>query len=66
MICTPGYTKCVRAVSSAVKRQAYANYGLTGNHTGFCESDQGCEVDHLISLEIGGSNDIKNFVARTI
>jgi len=60
MVCASGYTQCVRKVSAATKRRVYMNYGLTGNHTGFCNSDQGCEVDHLISLELGGSNDIKN------
>jgi hypothetical protein len=60
MICTPGYTQCVRSVSSKIKKAVYKSYGLAGNHTGYCESDQGCEVDHLISLEIGGSNDQKN------
>jgi hypothetical protein len=60
LICTPGYTQCIRNVSTAVKRRVYASYGLQGNHTGYCDSEQGCEVDHLISLEIGGSNDSKN------
>jgi hypothetical protein len=60
MICTPGYTKCIRNVSTTVKQQVYASYGLQGNHTGYCDSNQGCEVDHLISLELGGSNDPKN------
>jgi hypothetical protein len=27
---------------------------------GYCAVDQGCEVDHLISLEIGGANDRAN------
>ena len=60
MICTPGYTKCIRAVPTSVKRSVYTSYGLEGNHTGYCDSTQGCEVDHLISLEIGGSNNQKN------
>lgn len=60
MICTPRYTKCVRSVSTKLKRQVYKSYDLAGNHTGYCDSDQGCEVDHLISLEIGGSNDLGN------
>jgi hypothetical protein len=60
MICTPGYTKCIRNVSTAVKKQVYASYGLAGNHTGYCDSQQGCEIDHLISLELGGSNDARN------
>ena len=58
-LCTTS-TKLVRNVPSSVKKQAYTNYGLTGNHTGYCSGAGGCEVDHLISLELGGSNDIKN------
>src|SRR5260370_2198880 len=60
MICTPGYTQCVRKVSTAIKNRVYSSYGLVGNHNGYCDGSQGCEVDHLISLELGGSNDIKN------
>ena len=53
-ICVPGYTKKVRNVPQAVKEQAYKNYGIL--HHGKGEF----EVDHLISLELGGSNSIKN------
>jgi hypothetical protein len=61
MICTKGYTKCIRNVSTAIKRAVYKSYGMPqGNHTGTCDVDQGCEVDHLISLELGGANDRKN------
>jgi hypothetical protein len=50
----------VRNVSEATKKQVYASYHLAGNHTGYCDVPTGCEVDHLISLELGGSNDAKN------
>ena len=60
MICTPGYTKCVRAVAPPVRASAFHNYGLQRNRTGYCEGQEGCELDHLISLEIGGSNSVKN------
>ena len=53
-ICVPGYSKKVRDVPKAVKDQAYASYGITHHITGEYE------VDHLISLELGGSNSIKN------
>ncbi len=52
-ICTPGYATSVRSVSASEKRQVYAEYGVVdvaGAH----------EVDHLISLELGGSNAITN------
>jgi hypothetical protein len=53
-ICSRGYTKLVRDVPAAVKREAYAEYGRS-KEKGKC-----CEVDHLIPLELGGSNRLKN------
>jgi hypothetical protein len=53
-ICARGYTKLVRDVSATVKREAYAQYGRS-KEKGKC-----CEVDHLIPLELGGSNRLKN------
>jgi hypothetical protein len=53
-ICVPGYTKKVRDVPESVKRQVYASYGITSH------APREYEVDHLISLELGGSNSIKN------
>jgi hypothetical protein len=61
MICTPGYSKCIRNVPQATKKEVYDDYGdPDGNHNGFCDVNQGCEIDHLISIELGGSNDKKN------
>ncbi|MGH7623174.1 MAG: hypothetical protein ACREMU_12600, partial [Gemmatimonadaceae bacterium] len=53
-ICVPGYTKRVRNVPAAVKRLVYASYGVRTHKPG------DYEVDHLISLELGGSNSIRN------
>jgi hypothetical protein len=60
MICTPNYTRCIRDVTAEEKKAVYTSYGLEGDHTGYCNGTQGCEIDHLISLEIGGSNAQKN------
>jgi hypothetical protein len=49
-----GYAKKVRAVPAWLKRQAYAEYGITQYKTG------DYEVDHLIALSLGGSNSIRN------
>jgi hypothetical protein len=57
LVCTPGYSKCIRNVPQAEKDAVYQSYALAGNHTGYCDTQQGCEIDHLISLELGGSND---------
>lgn len=59
-ICPIAHTPDLRNVNSAEKRQVYAEYGMEAPHTGYCAVDEGCEVDHLISLEIGGSNAIQN------
>lgn len=53
-ICTPGYTKKVRNVSASLKRKVYSEYGVAHHSPGEYE------VDHLIPLEVGGSNDIAN------
>jgi hypothetical protein len=53
-ICTVGYTTQVRDVPLSVKKQVFAEYGIDYSlHANY-------EVDHLISLELGGSNDISN------
>jgi hypothetical protein len=53
-ICTPGYTSTVRNVPPDLKDQVYAEYGITSHQPGEYE------VDHLVPLEVGGSNDISN------
>jgi hypothetical protein len=52
-VCVPGYAGSVRNVSTTEKDQVYALYHVA--HVPFQH-----EVDHLISLEVGGSNDIRN------
>ena len=54
-ICVPGYAASVRDVSTATKKQVYAEYGVS-----YPQALGAYEVDHFIPLEIGGSNDIKN------
>ena len=52
-VCVPGYSAGVRSVSTAEKAQVYARYGIpwvTGQD----------EVDHFISLELGGDNALTN------
>jgi len=54
VVCTTGYTKTVRNVSTATKKKVFAEYGIPySQHSNY-------EVDHLISLELGGGNDISN------
>ncbi|MEP7064475.1 MAG: HNH endonuclease [Gemmatimonadota bacterium] len=53
-VCVPGYAGRVRNVPTSVKREAYASYGIRTHEPGEYE------VDHLISLKLGGSNSIRN------
>jgi len=45
-VCVPGYAKKVRAVPVWLKRQPYAEYGITQYETGDYEGD------HLIPLSL--------------
>ena len=53
-ICTPEYSRKVRAVPTHLKKQAYARYGITSWEPG------DYEIDHLIPLSLGGSSSIRN------
>ena len=55
MICVSGYTSQpgVRNVPDSLKKQVFAAYHIDSSTDKF-------EIDHLISLELGGANDIKN------
>jgi hypothetical protein len=53
-ICVSGYASSVRDAPQRVKEQVYAAYGIASRHPGQYE------VDHLVNLSIGGSNDISN------
>ena len=53
-VCVPGYSKRVRDVPIDVKRRAYSTYAVRTHEAGEYE------IDHLIGLQIGGSNSIKN------
>jgi hypothetical protein len=53
-ICVPGYASSVRNVTQSTKNKVYAAYGVKTHKTGQYE------IDHLVSLQLGGSNEISN------
>ncbi len=53
-ICVAGYTKTVRNVPASEKTQVFAEYSITQQTPGQFE------IDHLIPLELGGSNALTN------
>ena len=54
IICKSGYSKTVRAVPESLKNAVYKLYGITSRNPGEYE------IDHVVSLELGGSNSIRN------
>jgi hypothetical protein len=54
-ICTPGYSARVRAVSTDERASIFHEYGMP-----FRSYGRSYEVDHIVSLELGGSNDAVN------
>jgi hypothetical protein len=53
-VCERGYSKRVRNVPTSTKNKVYDEYGVTSHAPGEYE------IDHLISLELGGSNSTDN------
>lgn len=54
IVCVDGYASSVRNVSTETKNKIYRDYGI------FSREPKEYEIDHLISLQLGGSNDPKN------
>ena len=54
IVCVVGYTKKVRDVSTATMKNVFKEYNLPWS------TRSNYEIDHIISLELGGSNDISN------
>lgn len=50
-VCRPGYASSVRNVPESRKGAVYSAYGMSRHFDG-----ENGEVDHLVSLELGGSN----------
>ncbi len=53
-VCQPGYPASVRNVPASVRAQVFRRYGIVNPRPGQYD------IDHLIPLEIGGSNAITN------
>lgn len=54
-ICTPGYAKSMRHVSTRLRRSIYESYTVA-----YPQSRGSYEVDHLIPLSLGGDNERAN------
>ncbi len=61
-ICTIKWGKDERHVSATMKQKVFALYGYTGNDDPRCvpRGKRHCEIDHLISRELGGADVVEN------
>jgi len=62
-ICSIKWGLDERHVTNAMKKQVFALYGYSGYHDPHCVPDahgKTCEIDHLISRELGGADVVKN------
>lgn len=61
-ICSIKWGKDERHVTAAMKKQVFALYGYTGNDDPRCvpASKRHCEIDHLVSRELGGADEVIN------
>jgi hypothetical protein len=53
-VCVKGYAGDTRNVTDSEKKQVFDRYGIDWQYHSYFE------VDHFISLELGGSNDVTN------
>jgi len=62
-ICTIKWGKDERHVTDAMKKAVFAAYGYSGYQDPRCVADahgKTCEIDHLVSRELGGADEVKN------
>ena len=61
-ICTIKWGKDERHVTASMKRQVFELYGYSGYDDSRCvpAGKRTCEIDHLISRELGGADDVNN------
>ncbi len=63
IICKTVWGRDERHVTEEMKQSVFEAYGLTGDNDPACKKDshgRRCEVDHLISRELGGADDVRN------
>lgn len=58
-------TSEVRYVPDSLKEAIRRDYGLAHKRDKWCSGEEACEIDHLIPLAAGGSNDQTNLWPQT-
>jgi hypothetical protein len=66
-ICSTRWGKDRRAVTAKMKREVFANYGMTGNGDSKCIPDKRgrrCEIDHRVPRSLAGKDAVINLWAQ--
>jgi hypothetical protein len=61
-ICTIKWGQDERHVTEEMKQEVFKLYGYSGNDDPHCvpAGKRQCEIDHLVSRELGGADEVKN------
>lgn len=65
LVCTPGYARSVRHVDGWTRAEVLQRYGMAMPGSREAYAADGIVVDHLVPLELGGSNDVRNLWPQT-
>jgi hypothetical protein len=60
VVCQYGYAQAHRDVPYSVRDRVYNEYGIPRGHR------KGLRIDHLVPLEIGGANDVRNLWPQSL
>jgi len=60
VVCQYGYAEAHRDVPYSVRDRVYNEYGIPRGHR------KGLRIDHLVPLEIGGANDVRNLWPQSL
>jgi len=64
IVCTYGYARAHRNVPYAERDAVYSEYGIPRG-TRSASPRRGYRIDHLVPLELGGANDVRNLWPQT-
>lgn len=53
-------TGTIRNVPESMKERVRSRYNIKNKRDRWCNNPEGCEIDHLISLQLGGDNVAEN------
>lgn len=62
-VCATKWSEDERKVTVSMRKEVFSRYGFSGYDDARCVPDKHgrrCEIDHLISRQLGGADDVRN------